>query len=138
MPSQDTAVIEFLILADHAEIVGGKLYMMGGGWERVRVARLDGVAIAVGVALRLGLPAWGTAMQHVIQLSVDGPGRPEITPGQFQFLPAPGRPDLRSSGVLLAAECQISLREPGLHKVIASVDGTAGATADFVVEVSQP
>ena len=27
--------IEWLILADEAELVNGKLYMMGGGWDRI-------------------------------------------------------------------------------------------------------
>ena len=29
--------VEWLILADYAEIVGGKLYLMGGGWNVLTV-----------------------------------------------------------------------------------------------------
>ena len=32
-----TTSIEWLILADAAEVVGGKLYLMGGGWDRLTV-----------------------------------------------------------------------------------------------------
>ena len=29
--------IEFVILAEHAEVIHGKLYLMGGGWENITV-----------------------------------------------------------------------------------------------------
>ena len=33
----DKPEVDFLVLADHAEVVGGKLYMMGGGWDIRRI-----------------------------------------------------------------------------------------------------
>lgn len=34
-------VVDFLILADSAEIVNGKIYMLGGGWSRVIVSNFS-------------------------------------------------------------------------------------------------
>lgn len=42
--------IEYALLADHTEIAGGKLYLMGGGWDVTNVNDTP-VAIRVGVAL---------------------------------------------------------------------------------------
>lgn len=36
--------LDFLILADRAEAINGKLYMVGGGFDRVSVAQVPGTA----------------------------------------------------------------------------------------------
>jgi hypothetical protein len=44
--------LDFLILADKAEAIGGKLYLMGGGFDRIRMAAIPGTAqfdVAVGM-----------------------------------------------------------------------------------------
>jgi hypothetical protein len=48
--------IEHVLLADYAEIVGGKLYLMGGGWDTNTVNELP-AALRVAVALGLRI-AW--------------------------------------------------------------------------------
>ena len=46
--------IEWLILADAAEVVGGKLYVMGGGWDRLTVHSQSAKKnLAVALALRV-------------------------------------------------------------------------------------
>ena len=46
--------IEWLILADSAEVVGGKLYLMGGGWDRLTVHSQPAKKnLAVALALRV-------------------------------------------------------------------------------------
>jgi hypothetical protein len=46
--------IEYAVLADYAEIVGGKLYLMGGGWDVNHVQATPAalrLAVAVGVRI---------------------------------------------------------------------------------------
>lgn len=46
--------IDYALIADHAEISGGKLYLMGGGWDVTRVRTVPArvrIAIALGVRL---------------------------------------------------------------------------------------
>lgn len=31
---EENPEIEFIVLADHAEVMNGKIYMMGGGWDK--------------------------------------------------------------------------------------------------------
>jgi hypothetical protein len=44
--------IEFALLADYAEIVGGKLYLMGGGWD---VFHAPEAPVSLRVAIALGV-----------------------------------------------------------------------------------
>lgn len=51
--------IEFALIADYAETVSGKLYLMGGGWDTVFVSGEAGqahhhVRLAVAVGVRVG------------------------------------------------------------------------------------
>ena len=46
--------IEYAVLADHAEIVNGKLYLMGGGWDTYNATQVPvnvRMAIAIGVRI---------------------------------------------------------------------------------------
>src|SRR5947209_5006142 len=42
-PEETMTEVDFVFLADHAEVVNGKLYLIGGGWNRV--ARVVPVAL---------------------------------------------------------------------------------------------
>jgi hypothetical protein len=47
--------IEYALIADHAEIVSGKLYLMGGGWDVFYAAELPAQArIALALGVRVG------------------------------------------------------------------------------------
>ncbi len=47
--------LEFAILADHAEIVNGKLYLMGGGWDTYSAAGAPlHLSLAVALGVRVG------------------------------------------------------------------------------------
>lgn len=46
--------IDFALLADHAEVVGGKLYLMGGGWDTIFAREVPAparFALALGVRI---------------------------------------------------------------------------------------
>jgi hypothetical protein len=66
--------IDFLILADRAEILNGKLYMMGGAWDR---RTIRDIKVPVGISMVIGvLVPWTlTNQQHNLQIKlVDGDG----------------------------------------------------------------
>ena len=66
----DKPEVDFLVLADHAEVVGGKLYMMGGGWDIRRIEDFTkpfNMNIAVGV-----LTPWALAnKENKFQLIIE-------------------------------------------------------------------
>jgi hypothetical protein len=56
-------IVEFVILADRAEAVNGKLYMMGGGWDVLAPPSLAGPA-SFSVALGILVPWLATNIDH--------------------------------------------------------------------------
>ena len=64
-----TTAIEWLILADAAEVVGGKLYLMGGGWDRLTV-NSQPAKKNLAVALALRVPWHETNRQHAFQIDM--------------------------------------------------------------------
>ena len=66
--------IDFLILADQAEVLNGKLYMMGGAWDR-RMIRDIKVPVGISMVIGVLVPWTLTNQQHSLQIKlVDGDG----------------------------------------------------------------
>ncbi|WP_420612943.1 DUF6941 family protein [Candidatus Spongiisocius sp.] len=63
-----TPSVEFAMLADAVQAVGGKLYILGGGWELLYVASFPARHPSIGVGIRLRVP-WPFA--DSFKLSVD-------------------------------------------------------------------
>ena len=91
--------IDYAVIADYAEIVGGKLYLMGGGWDTTYAAEVPAaVKVAIAVGARI---AWNETDHpmpvHItvedddgkVLVSMDGAvtvGRPSgIVPGSAQL-----------------------------------------------------
>ena len=84
--------IEWLIIADAAQVVGGKLYMLGGGYDRVTLPKQPPAPhnMAVAVAFRV---SWNeTNTKHNFDLDIlDGDGNKILgSSGQFEVGRAPG------------------------------------------------
>ncbi len=62
--------IQFALLADHAEIVSGKLYLMGGGWTTSYAAVIPAtIRLAIVVGVRVG---WEETNQPVpVRITVE-------------------------------------------------------------------
>lgn len=55
--------IDYAVIADYAEIVAGKLYLMGGGWDTSHATAFPAhVRLAVGLGVRVG---WSENVRHV-------------------------------------------------------------------------
>jgi hypothetical protein len=91
--------IDYALIADYAEIVGGKLYLMGGGWDTTYTAETP-VVVKVAIAVGVRVP-WNETGQAIpvrmtvedddgeVFVSMDGGvsvGRPEgLAPGSAQL-----------------------------------------------------
>lgn len=62
-------VVDFALLADAVQVVQGKLYVLGGGWDTLFVREFPARYPALGVGLRLRVP-WSWTDQ-VIVLGID-------------------------------------------------------------------
>ena len=115
--------IDFLILADRAESVNGKLYMMGGAWDRLHVADFEkpvALCIAIGV-----LVPWNYANEeHPLTLVVESEdGEQVVAPLQVNL--NVGRPPESIKGqafrAILAVQGVWKIPRPGTYVVSARV-----------------
>src|SRR4051812_8579026 len=88
--------IEFLLLADRAEAVNGKLYMMGGAWDRIFLPNLQ-QPHPLSLAIALCVPWNATNVQHQLTISIeDTDSQPVGFRAEMTF--AAGRPPWLEQG----------------------------------------
>src|SRR3989304_3950300 len=120
--------VDFLILADGAQVAGDKLYVLGGGWTVIWgkefPLRHTG-AIAVGVMV-----GWDeTNQRHSIEvplLSEDGRqiGDEPLVVGDFEVGRPPGVKVGTPQRFMVAGSVTISLEAPGRDEIVVKIDGT--------------
>lgn len=129
-------------LADSVAAVQGKLYALGAGWNRIRVALFPARHDRIGIGLLFRVPAGAPSEPRRFELRIDGPGGTEIALGASPD----GTPVARVSGEFTAggAEEQIvplalnlnglPLASPGDYRVAISIGGTDVKVLPFRVE----
>jgi hypothetical protein len=119
---EETTGIDYLLTADYAEVINGKSYIVGGGWDRITPPEFP-ASIRLGVAVGIRIPYLDTNVPHRVRLvlrSGDGSdlfrlegdleaGRPPGSRGDSQLIP-------------LAANAQVTVGAPGLLELLAEVD----------------
>src|SRR5712692_596018 len=132
----DRPEVEFLILADHAEAVNGKLYLMGGGWDRRGVGDFrqpQAFAVAVGVLIPWNdtnrpLPLT-VAVRDIDGATVAPPLQTQLTAGR----PANATPGQKLR-YMLAVNFQIALPKPGQYVVDAEIGDSPRKHVTFYAE----
>jgi hypothetical protein len=134
--------VDCLLLADAAQEAGGKLYVLGGGWNRLRVPELPARSPAIALAIRVVVPWPDTNQPIPLVVHLEDPdgqpvvaepprldlrvGRPSgLEPGSDQVIPV---------AINLAG---FPLRVAGPHAVVASLDGEELARTTFEVVVTR-
>jgi hypothetical protein len=117
--------VEWIILADAAEVVNNKLYLIGGGWETLTInARLPS-SYPCAVAVAFSVPWNETNEQHNIAIEIQDQDGGELVnvEGQIEVGRPPGIPRGNAQRVQMAIKVGLPLQQPGAHFVIASVEG---------------
>lgn len=115
--------VDFVIVADRAEAINGKLYMMGGAWDSLRVIDF-GQPVQFFIALGIVIP-WTAANDEVkVQLLLQSEdGRRIEEPAEFGVIV--GRPPHATRGqsfrAVMAAEAKYKLPGPGAYELVASI-----------------
>lgn len=119
----DQPSVDFLILADRAEAVNGKLYMMGGGWDHLYLAEFgQQQPISLGVGI---LVPWNATNQaHGLAVRVETEDGAELISAQLNF--TAGRPPTLKPGqsqrVVLAFQLPVKLAALGTYVVKALIN----------------
>lgn len=122
LPAEVTSV-ELLVAADFAEVVNGKLYVMGAAWESFRPPAYPAVMrMAMAVAIRV--PYLDAGVPHRLQLALVDADGVEL----FHLdgnLETTRPPDSRGDPVLvpLAVNAQVEIKGPRSMEIVARVDG---------------
>ncbi len=134
--------IEFLILADHAEVVNGKLYMMGGGWSDLqRVPTAEGQPpppshLSVAVSVLVG---WNeTNRTHHLRLTIendDATQKLAELEGDIEVGRPPGIPPGSDQRAMLAVSAGVAFPGPGTYRVVATLADKARSVTFRVHDV---
>jgi hypothetical protein len=134
--------VDCLLLADAAQEAGGKLYVLGGGWNRLRVTELPARAPAMALAVRVVVPWHDTNQPIPLVVHLEDPD------GQ-RLLAEPPRLDLRvgrpsglepGSDQVIPVAISLSgfpLRVAGTHAFVATLDEAELARTTFDVVVGK-
>ncbi|MBI4728610.1 MAG: hypothetical protein HY775_03805 [Acidobacteria bacterium] len=133
------AEIEFLILADHAEAVGGKLYLTGAGWtDSWRGPQPEGQPLPIthfGIAVSV-LVAWTeTNRPQHLRMRIeneDGTTQHATVEGDIEVGRPPGLPPGSDQRAVLAVNANVQFPSPGGYRIVAEV-GEGVRTVSFRV-----
>lgn len=129
---------DFLILADRAEAINGKLYMMGGAWDAIGLRALGDVA-SFTAAVGIVVPWHATNMEHHVTLRLEDADGKALTSTRVGF--ATGRPATLPDGaqqrVTFALPLNIVFPAPGTYVVVCTVGGQEKRVA-FQVHMHPP
>ena len=94
MSDLDSISLDYLLVADSADVVNGKLYLLGGGWDSLKVPQLPGPpAVPFSVAVGIDVP-WSLTNQKlrfsVDVLDADGGEVVQLVGGEFEVGRPPG------------------------------------------------
>ena len=134
--SLESVTLEFVMLSDHAEVVNGKLYMMGGGYDRRYISNIkDSVTLRAVVSV---LVPWNMTNQtHLVKLRIeteDGATLGQEVQGNLNV----GRSVEAISGqmfrVMAVINFTLTLPQLGAYRVIATLDsGESKATTFYAI-----
>ena len=129
MSDSDEMALDYLLIADAAQVSGGKLFMIGGGWDRLLVARLPGSSsLPFFVAFGVGVP-WSHTNRRfhfvVDLLNADEEQVDQLVSGEFEVTRPPGVTPGARQRAQFAGPARPEFPAAGKYAIRLSVDGKA-------------
>ena len=125
--------LDFLQLADRAEVLDGKLYMMGGAWDSLQISNIE-APVAFSIAIGILVPWSLTNEPHHLRVRLDDEDDNPIHPDAEATLNI-GRPPTATRGQCFRAmtvlNLQLVLPRFGAYRIVASVAGQSEGQATF-------
>ena len=132
--------VEWLILADSAQVNGNKLYMLGGGWDRLTMNRPLPASHQMAVAIAF-LVDWNeTNRKHQFEIELvdaDGVSIGRVQ-GEFEVGRPPGIPAGQSQRMQTAVGLNFPINRLGTYAVVAKLDGAVKRQFPFTVVGGAP
>lgn len=115
--------LEWLVLADSAEVINNKLYMLGGGWELYMRNGPQPVSFAIAASFQV--PWNATNVRHAFDIQVVNEDAQQVVigfGGGFEVGRPPGMPAGSSQRTQLASKFDVDLA-PAAYAIRCLVDG---------------
>lgn len=125
---------EWVILADSAEIVSGKLYVLGGGWQRLSIAKGFPNTHRCAISMAVEVPWSETNARHEFQVVMqdqDGREEPMGVKGHFEVGRPAGITPGQDQRVQIASGITLNIRAAGPYRLVLRIDGEDIGYAPF-------
>lgn len=125
---------EWIILADYVEVINGKLYMTGGGWNNITLQQMP-VEHGFGVAVAFAIP-WASCNElHPIKIEILDPDAVVLltVEGEVEVGRPPGLPTGSAQRVPLAFNGRTRIEKLGTYVIKTYVHGRLSKDARFNV-----
>jgi len=125
--------VEFLIVADAAEVVGGKLYLMGGGWEVLYINTGFPVQHPFSIALGLSVPWNETNQRHnvTVEISDEDGNQAGKMSGQLEIGRPAGLPAGQPQLFIIAMSSVLGVKKPGNLVIVARIEDQEAKRVHF-------
>ncbi len=133
--------IDYLILADWAEVINGKIYVQGGGWTTITAREPVPVSrtIAIAVSPRVEWHETNTPHDLVIRiLREEGQAELARIDARFEVGRSAGLPQGSSQPHPMAVNLPLTFERAGEYEVRASIDGEEVTTLSFRIDEKAP
>jgi hypothetical protein len=122
--------VEWLILADSAQVNANKLYLLGGGWDRLTVNKDFPFNQHCAIALSVKVPWNDTNQKHTFEIEVlsedqnmEEQKNIAKIQGQFEVGRPAGIPAGQDQRIQLAIDMGLKIDCPGTKVIIARIGG---------------
>jgi len=123
----------FILLSDYSEDVNGKLYLVGGGWNVVRLPELPH-ELAFHISFGIDVAWHETNDPHELSITVQDPDGIELGEGftaNFETGRPPGMPPGQEQRLVMSIGATASFTTAGPHAAVVQVDGEELGRARF-------
>jgi hypothetical protein len=135
--------VEWLILADSAQVVGGKLYLLGGGWDNLNVNAPFPIDQKFAIALGIKV-AWNeTNKKHTFEVEIISEDKATEAPktlmkagGQFEIGRPPGILPGQEQRFQIALDGILKIESAGTKTIIVRVEGQEMRRTSFYVHAN--
>lgn len=125
--------IHALMLADSAQAVDGKLYVLGGAWNMLRFPQFP-ASLIVGIAVAIDVDWNETNQRHHLDIHFEDADGNEMEPrigADFEAGRPPGAVAGAELRIVLAVNGPLSIPAPGTYAAVAIIGGRELARSRF-------
>jgi len=125
----------FLLLTDYSEVLAGKVYAMGGGWNMLRFPSLP-TEHHFGIAFGIDVPWSETNQPHTLRLEIQDPDGVRLGDEfvvEFETGRPPGAMHGQDQRIVLSLNAQVGFENAGPHAVVVHVGEDEVARSRFYV-----